>query len=211
VVHSLRRNQRVSDCSVIRSQGKPPNTRNADSLSHADNQEVSERFGVAHRRTSLQSVALARIRMRREVLIFRQTGRLMAKSSLDILGGSARCRRPRSKRASLAEHRDSLWLSVLRCTVATLSLKTGGSQTGVESGRPSSAPVSLTWLTLRTDVRLVENGGCLVKRSPVLKQSERRCCWTLSLAVNPGGCLSGLQRFASISVLSCVERSDCFL
>ena len=169
MVHGLQRNQRESDCSVIRSQGKDPNTRNADSLLHADNQEVSERFGLADRRTSLQSVALARTRKRREVLIYRQTGRPMGKSSLDILGGSARCRRPRSKRASLAEHRDSLWLSVLRCTVATLSLKTGGSQTGVESGRPSSAPVSLTWLTLRTDVLLVETGGCLIKRSPVLK------------------------------------------
>ena len=63
----------------------------------------------------------------------------------------------RAARELRAEHRDSLWLPVLRCTVAALSLKTAASQSGVESGRLSSAPSSLTWLTLRTDVRLVDN------------------------------------------------------
>ena len=74
---------------------------------------MAERFGLAHQRASSQSVALVRIIMRQEVLISRKIVRLMAKSSLDILDGSARYRQSRRKRASLAEHRDALWLPVV--------------------------------------------------------------------------------------------------
>jgi len=129
----------------------------------------------------------------------------------------------RRQKACSSETRDAFRLRVCRCAFAR--------QSHVSKPEDHSLAVTLVVLLVRSVVRPVESHrrSCVCasfrRQAEVFREvvrmswscsqalvcSERRCCWMFSLAVNPSGCFSGLDRSANVDILPSIERIDCSL